>query len=416
MRVGLRSLLAVLALVACTETASPAVRPDTPAALATTATPVSVAPAPTQAPTALPTATPEAAATPPPPTATALPAQITPAGLSPALTMTTGRATHTATLLADGRVLIAGGFRQVGRSEVPTVSAEIYDPESNTFQPTGDMKEPRDGHTATLLPDGHVLIAGGWGIDGRIATAELFDPRTGEFRSISSLAAPRQGMTATLLPDGRVLIAGGDSARTEPQLVLEIHDPASGRFEPAGQLIAGRSAHTATLLNDGRVLLTGGHAAGTVLATAEVFDPATGVSATTGDLALVRYKHAAVRLQDGKVLVLGGSNQDDWRGQYASAELYDPDQNAFTPAPDLAWRRFKLADAAVLMDNGNVLVGGGNRHLEIYEASSGRFAPAGQLDDDYFYTVLTRLTNGRVLITGGYDSSIRPSDRAWVYN
>lgn len=428
MRVILQPLLVALAAVACTLSPSPATptpQPDAPT-LQTASAPSTVTSPTAELVTAAPTSaaiTPTATAqatiaetakivTPAPSVAT----QPAPPGLSAALTMTTGRATHTATLLADGRVLIAGGFRQEGRSEVPIASAEIYDPVSNTFQATGDLKEPRDGHVAALLPDGQVLIAGGWGLDGRIATAELFDPRTGQFRSTGSLATPRQGMTATVLPDGRVLIAGGDSARNVPQKVLEIYDPALGRFEPAGQLVGGRSAHTASLLGDGRVLLAGGHAAGTVLATAELYDPRTGQSTPTGGLARVRYKHASVLLKDGRVLVLGGSNQDDWRGQYSTAELYDPERGSFAPASDLEWRRFKLADAALLMENGDVLVGGGNRHLEVYEASSSRFRTTGQLDGDYFYTVLTILQSGRVLITGGYDANIRPSEKAWIYN
>jgi hypothetical protein len=230
--------------------------------------------------------------------------------LSPALKMNTHRAAHTATLLPDGKVLIAGGFREEGTAEISIASAEIYDPETNTFTPTSDMNEGRSGHTATLLSNGKVLIVGGWGPSHRLATAELYDPHAGTFSYTASLSAPRAGMTATLLKDGRVLMAGGDSARNTPQLVAEIYDPDTKTFALAGSLNTGRSAHTATLLNDGTVLIAGGSSGdSSVLASAEVYNPTTGKFTLTGSMSRVRYKHAAVLLQDGNVLVIGGSNQ-----------------------------------------------------------------------------------------------------------
>jgi hypothetical protein len=120
------------------------------------------------------------------------------------------RASHTATLLPDGTVLLAGGFQEDGRGrELSIASAEIYDPTSGQFRATGSLREARNSHTATLLPDGTVLLAGGWGSDGRLASAELYDSTSGQFRATGSLSTPREGMTATLLNDGTVLIAGG---------------------------------------------------------------------------------------------------------------------------------------------------------------------------------------------------------------
>jgi hypothetical protein len=336
--------------------------------------------------------------------------------LSPALKMNAERAAHTATLLPNGKVLIAGGFLEEGTSEIAIASAEIFDPGTNTFTPTSDMNEPRDGHTATLLPDGQVLIVGGWNQSSRSSTAELYDPQTGTFEYTGSLMAPRQGMTATLLKNGRVLIAGGDSARRSSQLTAELYDPETKTFSPAGILNHGRMAHTATLLSDGRVLFVGGASGNEeVLASAEIYDPETGQFTLAGEANLIRYKHTAVLLKDGNVLILGGSNEKDWRGKYDSAEIYDVQTGAFRQICAMNRERFKLADAAVLLADGNVLIGGGDRQLEVFDSQSRSFLQAGTLDDDYYYSVLTPLQNGQVLITGGYNGNILPSDKAWLY-
>jgi WD40 repeat protein len=278
------------------------------------------------------------------------------------------------------------------------------------------MNEPRDGHTATLLPGGQVLIVGGWNQSGRSSTVELYDPHMGTFEYTASLMAPRQGMTATLLPDGQVLIAGGDSARNTPQLTAELYDPATETFTPTGNLRDGRFGHTATLLNDGRVLLVGGTSGNdNILASAEIYDPETGQFTPANDTNVIRYKHTAVRLEDGNVIILGGSNERDWTGKYDSAEIYDVRTGIFGQISDMNRERFKLADAAVLLPDGNVLIGGGNRQIEIFDTQNQIFIPAGTLDDDYYFSVLTALKDGQVLITGGYNSSILPSDKAWLY-
>ena len=336
--------------------------------------------------------------------------------LSFSLKMNAERAAHTATRLPDGKVLIAGGFREEGTSEIAIASAEIFDPVNNTFTSTSDMNEPRNGHTSTLLPNGKVLLTGGWNQQGRTATAEFYDPQTGTFEYTGSLMSPRQGLTATLLENGQVLIAGGDSARNTPQLTAELYDPTTEMFTPAGTLKDGRFGHTATLLSDGKVLLIGGTSGSdNILASAEIFDPETGQFTPTGDANAVRYKHSAVLLQDGNVLILGGADHKDWNGKYDSAEIYDAKAGTFTQISNMNEERFKLADAAVLLSDGNVLIGGGNRQIEIFDAQSQTFIPDGTLDDDYYFSVLTGLNNGQVLITGGYNGNILPSNKAWLY-
>jgi hypothetical protein len=186
--------------------------------------------------------------------------------------MGTARLDYTATALPDGRVVIAGGWDGSKR----LASAEIYDPATGKFSPTGPMTTAREGQTATLLSGGRVLIAGG--VDAgevTVASAELYDPAAGTFSPTGSLATARSGHSATALPDGRVLIAGGSPVDDGSAVVAsaELYDPAAGKFSPAGPMTTAREAQTATLLSDGRVLIAGGNDGSKELASAELYQP-----------------------------------------------------------------------------------------------------------------------------------------------
>ena len=194
-------------------------------------------------------------------------------GFSETGSMATAREFHTATLLSDGRVLIAGGQNLTAdMCGAPILaSAELYDPATGTFSPTGPMASARESHTETLLTDGRVLIAGGvkgglW--TDLLASAELYDPSIGTFKPTGSMTTARskdaeEMPTATLLSDGRVLIAGGKSDRGLAS--AELYDPRTGTFSPTGSMTVARAGHTATLLSDGRVLIAGGRVLGATI-------------------------------------------------------------------------------------------------------------------------------------------------------
>jgi len=241
---------------------------------------------------------------------------------APTHNMGAARSAHAATLLNDGRVLITGGVD----AGTALASAEIFDPASGSFALTGSMGTARYSHTATLLNTGKVLITGGVNLatgGGYIASAELFDPSTGSFAPTGSMETARFLHTATLLNDGRVLVTGGG----QPGVILstaEIFDPASGTFAPTGNMETSRMSHTATLFSNGKVLVTGGlKNAITSLSAAELFDPVSGTFSPTADMTTPRESHTATLLVNGEVLVTGGQGLATGSGSdLATAELY----------------------------------------------------------------------------------------------
>jgi len=342
--------------------------------------------------------------------------------VKPAGKLLVRRFSQTATLLPGGKVLITGGMERNGKYDA---SAEIYDPRNSTFVTAGNMSTARSCHTATLLPNGTVLMAGGSAdADEHLSTAELYDPSTGTFRRTGNMSGPRCGATAVLLKSGKVLIAGGDGAHEDQRLSsAELYDPATGLFTSTGTMHVPRTMHTAVLLKDGRVLVIGGSSAGSypnshIEASAEIYDPPTGRFTLTGSMHSSRYKLAAVLLEDGRVLVVGGSDNRDWRGQYASAEVYDPAAGSFNGIADMSFKRFKLMHAAVRLPDGRVLIAGGAERPEIYNPATKTFRPVkGTVGEGRYFSTATVLNDGRVLITGGYgdDPMAGAVANVWLY-
>jgi hypothetical protein len=328
------------------------------------------------------------------------------------ITMTTPRAAHTATLLPSGEVLIAGGC-SVNGCEVDDRgrTTEIFAPKTG-FRPGPSLLRPRVGHAAVGLRDGSVLVAGGWSGSDPTATAELYEPGRG-FTRLAPMTTPRGGFSATLLPDGRVLIAGGTNG-DEPLRTAELFDPRSRSFRRTGAMQYARSAHAAAVVRGGRVLVSGGSDGARVLASAEIFDPKTGRFARAGEMSVARHKHAAVSLRGGSALIVGGSNHRDFHGRYRSAELYDPKRNRFVRVGQMSQARFKLPDAVVRLRSGRVLVAGGARRAELYDPATRRFRPAGDAGGALSFATATVLRDGRVLVAGGYDDRIAVTSHAWV--
>lgn len=330
--------------------------------------------------------------------------------------MTTQRAAHTATLLADGRVLIAGGFLADGAS---LSSTELFNSATGRFTPAPSMGAARVSHTATRLADGRVLIAGGFSGD-YLGSAEIYDPATNRFVPVGSMTMARSGHTATLLNNGKVLIAGGTGTGWTFLPHAELFDPRTGRFHATGGMRTARESHTATLLRDGRVFVAGGHAgrrpAVVVHASAEIYDPVSGAFAPAGTMTRVRHKHEAILLGDGRVLIAGGADRRDGRGAYVSAEIYDPATRRYIVTGYMNIARYKLQGTSVLLKGGKVLVAGGADRAEIFDPTAGTFSIVpGSFGTSRLFATATLLPDGHVLIAGGYDDANAASSRAWTY-
>ncbi|HSS60156.1 MAG TPA: kelch repeat-containing protein [Candidatus Limnocylindrales bacterium] len=330
-----------------------------------------------------------------------------------------GRIDHTATRLADGRVLLVGGGLE---SETNSqASAEIFDPKTNRWSSAAPMANPRQRHTATLLPDGKVLVVGGLG-PGR-GTAELYDPTTNSWSSGGALVQPRANHQAVLLSDGTVLVLGGRQPG-KPLADAEIYQPTTRTWTAVAPLSVARDRPVALRLRNGKVLVTGGVTTdvggsldaavlfGNPLSSTELYDPASKTWSPGAPMATGRVGHVMTLLADGRVLVVGGTRDP------SAAELYDPVRDSWVAVGSALSPR--IAPAIGLLGDGRVLVAGGL--IEKYDpatvATTG-YNPVLLATADVFDPVLaawtsvapmrearwlatgTTLLDGRVLVCGG---------------
>jgi hypothetical protein len=329
--------------------------------------------------------------------------------------MNTARQQATATLLPNGQVLIAGGFNLSGLTSALT-STELYDPATNTFALSGtaSMNTSRGVATATLLPNGQVLIAGGTGLSGILASTELYDPTTNTFApsGTASMNTARFHATATLLPNGKLLIAGGLGNLGAVFASTELYDPATNTFALSGtaSMNTARFDATATLLPNGRLLIAGG--SDLALASTELYDPASNSFAPASGTATMnagRRLATAALLPNGKVLIAGGFNSSGLA--LASTELYDPATNTFALSGTASMNTARAGATATLLPNGQVLIAGGEgtfapalASTELYDPASNSFAPpsgTATMNTARNAATGTLLPNGQVLIAGG---------------
>jgi hypothetical protein len=267
------------------------------------------------------------------------------------------RFSHTATLLTNGQVLIAGGF-VFGTAAI--YNAEIYNPATSGWTETGRLTNPRGGHTATLLPNGNVLVAGGIVSGSPSSSTEEYNPTTGQWTLTGPMQIQHAYHTATLLPNGKVLIAGGNSVVGGILTFSEIYDPATGRTTRVGNMNLARELHTATLLANGKVLVAGGWKTSGYLSGCELYDPASGTWTNTGSMSVARAYHSAALLTNGYALVVGGKYSNS--NVLSSAELYDPTTGFWGTTATMSSARF--SGSATLLPNGKVLVAAGGYYCQ----------------------------------------------------
>ena len=330
--------------------------------------------------------------------------------------MSSARYAHSATLLPNGNVLVAGGG---GTNNFAVASAELYDPVRGAWTAVNTMANARRYQTATLLPSGQVLVVGGFsdGV-GTLRSAELYDPATGTWTATTGLLTTARYLhTATLLPNGKVLVVGGYIYNNGDVDTAEVYDPATQTWAAAGTLNPARANHTATLLPGGKVLISGGLSGSHPLSNAELYDPVAGTWTPLNPMTSKRYNHTATLLPHGQVLVAMGANDS---GVTSSAELYNPTNQTWTPTGSLSIPRY--LQSATLLPDGRVLVAGGNNSggpfavAEVYDPATGIWTVGSAMQTMRSEHAATLLPSGQVLLAGGFGTNNSVGSSAELYD
>lgn len=314
-------------------------------------------------------------------------------------------------LLKDGRVLVAGGFQgAVTPAMVP--STQIYNPVNGSWSATSSMHVPRAGFHAVVLGNGDVLAAGGEAAFGNVtSTAEIYNPSTGTWTMTGSMAYPRLNYQEVLLNDGRVFVVGGSLVNGSS--VAEIYNPATGSWTRTPPQPFPRQDTLAVKLGDGDVLVAGGSTATTTTTLSEIYNPSTDAWTQTGSLNEPRSDGGGALLKNGDVLLAGGyviynQSSPSIQDLYTS-ELFNATTLKWTITGDLSAARGEMGDATVLLNNGEVLVPGGNFQPEtgqssadLYYPSMGEFGPAGNMSAPRGSGEMgVLLSDGDALVFGG---------------
>ncbi len=328
----------------------------------------------------------------------------------------TSRDGHTATLLPNGNVIVAGGEL----NNLALASTEVYSQSTGTWSTSGNLNVARANANAILLPNGSVLVAGGCVANCQGATtasAEIYNPTSRTWSVTGSMSKGRAYFGFALLPGGRVLAVGGCTAFnangcSSVSASAEIYNPATGKWSPAGFMSVARGALTATRLANGQVLAAGGQtAAGDALASSELYNPATGKWTVTGKMNVARDEHTATLLANGNVLVVGGENLAGI--STSRTELYNPMTGKWTLTGNL--NRGRLEHTATLLMNGKVLIAGGTNvtlttttvlfSAELYDPGTGIWTRTGSLQNARTGHTATLLMSGQVIAASGSGST-----------
>ncbi len=322
----------------------------------------------------------------------------------PGISEVARRAAHTMTPLAGREVLVAGGCVVDGCT---TATGSTYVVGPTGARRVGDLREPRDAHTATALQDGRVLVTGGFTGEGvpPLASAELYDPDAGTWDRVGGMAVGRGGHAAALLGDGRVLVAGGWVSSGTYTATTEIFDPATGEFGPGPDLPQAVDGLAATSLPDGRVLVTGGQVRPGVASDRAAVVAPDGTLTEVGPLRTARFKHALVTLGSGRVLAIGGT-PDDQR-LLTSTEVFDAGAGRFRRGPELHAGRYKLAGSTWPLGGDRVVVAGGGPGVEVLDVPAGRSRVVARLGEGRASFSTVGVVGERLLVLGGYDEEIR---------
>jgi hypothetical protein len=314
--------------------------------------------------------------------------------------MNVARESHTATLLSNGQVLVAGGNNSSFGNGYQA-SAELYNPATGRWALTASMTVPRENHQAVLLQNGQVLVAGGFNASGTLASAELYNPSTGTWTPTGSMITARYGFSLTVLPNGDVLAVQGINA--------ELYNPATGTWSTTGSPTSSVGGPTA-LLQNGEVLAIGE----SLNTPSELYNPSTGSWSATGSTGTTIISPITARLPNGEVFVTGGFASGN--RSYSTAALYDPSTGQFTldtgPCSCRAFNGALLQTGKVLVAGGAITVPGNPypstetiNSAELWDVSTQAWTSTGNLHGSRSGESMTVLPNGQVLAAGGGQST-----------
>lgn len=322
--------------------------------------------------------------------------------------MTTARSEHTLTALGDGRVLAAGGSAGSGSARAPMNTAELYNPATNEWTAVAPMNTARRMHGAGALPGGRVLVAGGYGPDGALASVEVYDPAADTWTEVGELAQTGSRIEMAALPDGKVLMVGhGNHA--------DVFDPEANEVSATGALTTSRNNPAITVLSDGRVLVAGGsQGMGGSTAAAEIYDPEAGTWSATGEMTQSRGSFEMVTLADGRAIAIGGCCASDPVDAHASTDIFDPEAGTWSAGPEMSQgRQFPVAQR---LPSGRVLVTAGTpvratalATTEVLDPEATAWATVPELSEGRSHGYAAALPDGSVLVAGG--STTGPSNR-----